>query len=240
MFIMRAMTQPQPPTREPDPLITNLAWIFQFVLVAVANRGRTSLEVGPAVEMNLLGRITRYLMRMRKRLLTLIARIEAGTLRPLPATPRVRKPRPEADAETASRPPRESLPRHFAWLVGVIGWQSAPAGPGLEALLQDPRMQAMIAAEPRRMARVLRPLCRAFAVREWPDLLRRPSDRGVPTWDPEDFARQVAAERAAREAGLPLPVWGPAKPLKPGQIERLPRFRFYVTRLTGVWQTKPA
>ncbi|HEX3349515.1 MAG TPA: hypothetical protein VHS58_15570, partial [Acetobacteraceae bacterium] len=92
--------------------------------------------------------------------------------------------------------------------------------------LEDPEMQATIAAEPRRMGRILRPLCRMLGVGEIPDLLRLPSQADVVTIDWAAHARMVAAEKAATAAGLPPPPWDP--PPFTGTRDR--PFRFYLTR----------
>jgi hypothetical protein len=110
------------------------------------------------------------------------------------------------------------------------GWVTRIAreyhGNELERLLEDPEMQARIAAEPRRMGRILRPLCRMLGVGEIPDLLRLPSQADVVTVDWAAHARMVEAEKAATAAGLPPPPWDP--PPFTGTRDR--PFRFYLTR----------
>ena len=233
------MTQPQPvppPEPAPEPVVAIFHRIIQHVLVAVANRGRPDSMRGPALDIRLLDRIMAYLFRVRRRFTALLARMEAGTLRPLPETPRVRK---TPVGETVARKPRKphGLPRHRKWLIGLIGYQAAPAKNWLQLLLNDPRMEALILAEPRRMARLLRPVCHAFGVYEWPDVFRRPSDPAVPLIDREARARESEKERAARAEGRP---YTPPPPPPGWNPYRLPRFVFYVTRRSGVRQPTPA
>ncbi|HEX3346785.1 MAG TPA: hypothetical protein VHS58_01630, partial [Acetobacteraceae bacterium] len=113
----------------------------------------------------------------------------------------------------------------WGWVVNI----ACRNGDELQRLLEDPEMQATIAAEPRRMGRILRPLCRMLGVSEIPDLLKLPSQADVVTVDWAAVRTMVEAEKAAQAAGLPPPVW----PQPPRAARRskhpFPPFRFYIT-----------
>ncbi|HEX3348989.1 MAG TPA: hypothetical protein VHS58_12910, partial [Acetobacteraceae bacterium] len=87
----------------------------------------------------------------------------------------------------------------------------------------------MIAAEPRRMGRILRSLCRMLGVSEIPDLLKLPSQADVVTVDWAAVRTMMEAEKAAQAAGLPPPVW--PQPPRPTRRSKhpFPPFRFYIT-----------
>ena len=67
--------------------------------------------------------------------------------------------RPAAPA----RVPGGVLPRGRGWLVKELGWEAVAYTSQLTALLDEPAMQAALAAMPG-LARVLRPLCRMLGV----------------------------------------------------------------------------
>ena len=56
-----------------------------------------------------------------------------------------------------------TLPRRFGWLVQIGGHQAACAGSQLQTVLNTPEMAELLAASAQ-AGRILRPLCRAFAV----------------------------------------------------------------------------
>ncbi|HEX3348531.1 MAG TPA: hypothetical protein VHS58_10585, partial [Acetobacteraceae bacterium] len=178
--------------------------------------------LGPALAIALINLVHMRLDSLRRRFLGLLACIEAGTLRKLPEPgqgrtrkPSARKARPNPLAEYGVR-------ETWGWVTRIAREYH---GNELERLLEDPEMQARIAAEPRRMGRILRPLCGMLGVGEIPDLLRLPSQADVVTVDWAAHARMVAAEKAATTAGLP-PPWEP--PPFTGTRDR--PFRFYLTR----------
>ncbi|HEX3351036.1 MAG TPA: hypothetical protein VHS58_23320 [Acetobacteraceae bacterium] len=213
-------------TPAPLPLTDRFARIIQVVLQGLGTRYRADSILGPAVAAALLNLIALRLQNLRRRFVTLVERIQAGTLRklPEPGTARARKPA----ARSAERKRRPNLLAGYG-VREVWGWVVNIAcrnGDELQRLLEDPEMQAMIAAEPRRMGRILRPLCRMLGVGEIPDLLRLPSQADVVTVDWAAHARMVEAEKAATAAGLPPPPWDP--PPFTGTRDR--PFRFYLTR----------
>ncbi len=101
------------------------------------------------------------LRRITARFASLAARYAAGTLRP-PRPPQTRTNGPYPP------PPRDKLPRGYAWLIRLVPG-AANFGSQLTYLLSQPEMAAMIAEVPQ-MARLLRPLCRALAAHPTPKL----------------------------------------------------------------------
>ena len=100
--------------------------------------------------------ICHYVRRTQRRVRALVARIEAGTLRP----PRPRTaPRagPSTEAKQRSHNP---FPRLYGWLCVLMPYRAAAFGYQLNLLLDDPAVRPMIEAEPGRFGRLLRPLCR--------------------------------------------------------------------------------
>ncbi len=71
---------------------------------------------------------------------------------------RVRKARANSDRARAP-----GLPQGRGWLVRELGWEAAGCASQLQALLDDPAMQAALAALPA-AGRILRPLCRMLGV----------------------------------------------------------------------------
>jgi hypothetical protein len=55
------------------------------------------------------------------------------------------------------------LPRRFAWLVRLVGYQAAGYGCQLRVILEQPEMVELLQASPQ-AGRILRPLCRMLAV----------------------------------------------------------------------------
>ncbi|HEX3348077.1 MAG TPA: hypothetical protein VHS58_08260, partial [Acetobacteraceae bacterium] len=187
----------------PLPLAERFSRVIHLVLQGLGSRYRADSILGPAVAAALLNLIALRLQNLRRRFLTLVERIQAGTLRKLPEpgqgrrrNPSARKPRPNLLAQYGVKD-------RWGWVVNI----ACRNGDELQALLEDPEMQARIAAEPRRMGRILRPLCRMLGVGEIPDLLRLPSQADVLTIDWAAHARMVEAEKAATAAGLPPPPW---------------------------------
>jgi hypothetical protein len=146
--------------------------------------------------------VHRRLGEILRRIEGMVARYQAGTLRPAlvrgagePGVAAVLRPRREAAVR--------QLPCRFAWLVREVGWEAAGFGCQLRALLERPEMVAFLAACPQ-AARVLRPVCRMLAiettvlrtgveptvraarVRVKPDLGRVPIPRRVMAWVRQD------------------------------------------------------
>ncbi|HEX3349086.1 MAG TPA: hypothetical protein VHS58_13400, partial [Acetobacteraceae bacterium] len=174
-------------TGAPLPLADRFVRVIHGVALAVGNRYRPHSIIGPALAIALLDL---RLNNLRRRFLALVERIQAGTLRKLPEPGAARKRKPAA--QSAERQPRPN-PLAAYGVRESWGWVTRIAreyhGNELERLLEDPEMQARIAAEPRRMGRILRPLCRMLGVGEIPDLLRLPSQADVVTVDWAAHAR---------------------------------------------------
>jgi hypothetical protein len=146
----------------PVTLSERLTAIVGGLLISVGNRARLD-GVLRAIVMLVAGRI----MRARNEVLSLIARIEAGTLREapvrrVPATPRTmdeaaRQRLTEAAAKWAK------VPRRFGWLIRLVGYEAAGYASQLSHWLQDEEMKRHLAATPR-LGRALRPLCRMLGM----------------------------------------------------------------------------
>ena len=173
--------------------------------------------------MALINLVALRLENLRRRFVTLVERMQAGTLRKLPEPAQGPARKSFGQASRPNPLAEHGVRERWGW-VTHLARQSYAAE--LERLLGDPEMQAMIAAEPRRMGRLLRPLCRMLGVHDMPDLLKLPSQQDVETVDWAAVAKMVEAEKAARAAGLPPPVW--PQPPRPAPI-RKPPFRFYLT-----------
>jgi hypothetical protein len=118
-------------------------------------------------------RIQARLWRIKKRIATLLARIEAGTLRPpRPSKPRQRPPRPDPQGPVrgpgaGAAAPR--LPTHQAWLNRLVRPRESEASVvatvrnTLAQMLRSPELAALIGQHPR-LAEAFRPLCRMVGV----------------------------------------------------------------------------
>ena len=76
---------------------------------------------------------------------------------------RVRAPRVRTDRAAGDQARTRALPQGRGWLVRELGWEAAGCASQLQALLDDPAMQAVVAAFPG-AGRILRPLCRMLGV----------------------------------------------------------------------------
>jgi hypothetical protein len=82
-------------------------------------------------------------------------------------------------------------PGGFAWLVRMVGWQSAGYGSQLRAVLETPEMVALLIASPE-AGRVLRPVCRMLGIEA---SVLRPGVVAVPAVVP---AARVVVERVRK------------------------------------------
>ena len=105
------------------------------------------------------------LSRIQARVTAIVARQQAGRLRP-PATRR----RPGRVGATP--PPRDKLPRQRAWLLRRVQ-DCAVYGGQLRLLLDDPEVAEMIQAVPQ-LRPLLRPLWRMLRTEPTPEVLRTP------------------------------------------------------------------
>ena len=208
------MTPATPPTPA-----TRFAGVIDLLGRATAARSDPRLGGGRLAGPLIILIYTR-LHRFCTRFLALAARFAAGTL-PAPR-PRVRPPRPAA---AVSGPPSpQLLPRGHAWLLRLVpGSDVATGAAQLRDLLDEPEMQALMAAAPQQAGRILRPLCRMLAV-PLPDTLRqprRPRRQTAPSPKPARTAPPRSAappHHAPRHPRRPAPAsppwhtaWNPAK-----------------------------
>jgi hypothetical protein len=144
----------------PAPL--GLAKTFGLIIDGLRRAAAARMAADPSVRPPLL-LVHAWLGRLVQRFAALVARAEAGTLRP----PRRRPPR--------ERPPREPPPRwpkSFAWLIRMLPYQAACFGSQLQHQFSQPEMMALLEAAPQ-AGRLLRPLCRMLAI-DLPPALRLP------------------------------------------------------------------
>ena len=134
-----------------DSLTQRLISIVGGLRQAVAARGGRDRAVVPLVLL-LWTRLGRLVARFE----VLVGRVSAG--RPT-APSRRRSTRSTRIAPVGA----VRLPQGHAWLVRVLPGEAACFGGQLQALLADPGMAALLAADPQ-AGRILRPLCRMLAV----------------------------------------------------------------------------
>ena len=159
------------------------------------------------------------LSRIAQRVARIFAHIEAGTLRPprkRPATARRTAARPQPAGEAR-------LPRGFGWLLPLVPGISF-GGSQVAALLDDPEMQALLAAAPQ-IGRHLRPIFHMLGVRSLPPLLRLPPKPRPAQSDP------AAAAKTRR-----TPPADPARPRPP----RKPRTPLAALEVAPVVRVPPA
>jgi hypothetical protein len=152
-------TPPAPP---------GLAKTFGLIIDGLRRAAAVRMAADPSVRPPLL-LVHAWLGRLVQRFTALVARAEAGTLRP----PRRRVPRP--DGSPSKSPPREPqarLPKSFAWLIRVLPYEAACFGSQLQHQFSQPEMIALLEAAPQ-VGRILRPVCWMLAI-ELPPALRLP------------------------------------------------------------------
>ncbi|HEX3347275.1 MAG TPA: hypothetical protein VHS58_04135 [Acetobacteraceae bacterium] len=216
------METPAPPT-----LADRICRLIRTAEFGVGSRWRADSILGPALAAALLALICARLSNLRHRFVSLFERMQAGTLPKLPEPGQAPKRKRAATSAALKPDPEHRVRESWGWLVNIARHHALASREELQRLLDDKETQAMIAAEPRRMGRLLRPLCRMFGVDDMPDLLRLPSQAHVVTVDWAAVAKMVDAEKAAHAAGLPPPVW--PQPPQPARIRKQPPFRFYIT-----------
>ena len=110
----------------------------------------------------------RRLGSIMRRMERLVARFEAGLLRPARVAAVVvvdPDPRLEGMGRAPAPPPKTCRlwPAKFGWLVDRAGWRAAGYGSQLRHLLGRPEMVALLTASPQ-AGRILGPLCHMLAV----------------------------------------------------------------------------
>jgi hypothetical protein len=144
-----------PPAPKPPPgLAQTFGLIIGGLRRAIAARITTDRSLGPLISL-----ICGQLERMANRFAALVARVEAGTLRPPRRRPA--RPTPPGEGPLPERPP--SLPRKYAWLIRLVPYEAAGFASQLQHQLATPEMQALIEAAPQ-AGRILRPLCRLLLI----------------------------------------------------------------------------
>ena len=174
-------------------LCDRFALIIGGLRQALAAHGGRHRAAGPPLGL-LLILIYNRLGRMAKRWAVLAARAQAGPLPP----PRLRAAAPRPPREPQRTLPHRPLPQGFAWLIKLVP-ETVCFGEHLQHLLSDPELQALLRAAPQ-LGRLLRPLCRALAIRPDPALLPPP---------PPHRARPAAPPETQGQAPPDRPVVGP-------------------------------
>jgi hypothetical protein len=135
--------------------------------------------------------VHRRLGEIIRRLEGMVARFQAGTLRPAG----VREAGDRGVVKPRS-PGTRLWPGKFGWLVRAAAWEAAGFGCQLRAVLETPEMVAFLAACPQAI-RVLTPVgkpgvkvARVRTVPEKPDLGRVPIPRGAMAWVRRDRAEK--------------------------------------------------
>ena len=191
-----------PPTAPQTPA-ERFAGIIATLLAMVGARVQRPGTPGLAGPLTLA--IAIRLQRIRHRITRFAARMAAGTLRP----PRRRKAAPRRRTAPA-KPPLivlPKLPRGRLWLVRLVPGIGVGAT-YLRILLDDPEMQALLAAAPQ-MGRTLRPFWQMLSSDPLPPILQRPRPAAAPPAEPTpprpaeaDPAPPAGEANAARQRPL--------------------------------------
>jgi hypothetical protein len=158
--------------------------------------------------------IRRKLAKAKARFAILAQRFHDGTLAPPEPRARPRKPAPSPDdAAPRTRPP-PILPRHFAWLCGLVPQWAAGCGSQMQHLLQTPELEAMAKASPE-VGKLLRPLLWMTGRMPPAYLALPPRTRRARAGLPPGPRRPRAAPVAPAESPPPAPPPPPALPPAP-------------------------
>jgi hypothetical protein len=153
------------------------------------------------------------LSRVRRRFISIMERLRAGTLRP-------RRPRAKpalATAATHEKPPRQPdlLPRVWGWLCALVPTEAANYGGQLAYLLEDPEMQALLVQAPQ-LWRLMNPILHMTGNTPHPVIVRQ-NRRNL-------RALALAAAREAALAAGEQPAPEPSAPAaRPPRRERRER-----------------
>ncbi len=143
------------------PLLDRVKAIVRRVARPVAERVRAvQADAATPCSPVLCGAAQRWMSGKVRALSALMRRIEAGETSD--TTVRARSVAHDVDAPSvrAALPPQERLPRGFGWMC-TLGPNVRRDGRAFSHWLNDPAMQAMVLAEPERMARVIGPILTA-------------------------------------------------------------------------------
>jgi hypothetical protein len=152
---------------------------------------------------------------IKQRIDRIVAQIRAGTYKP-----RRRSGKPHTRASPRAPRPPSPLPAKFGWLMPLIParkeeyWHANGVRAGLESLLAEPEMVALVEVAPVSLGRPLRSLCWALRLKPPPYLAppKRPA--------PHAAAPRVAKPRVPRPA--PLPSRPPSRPDAPAWMQNWP------------------
>jgi hypothetical protein len=156
------------------------------------------------------------LRRMSRRFANLVARMEAGRLKPpRPAAPR--NPDPNRTPAARPPPPRPWPPRPWppvpsspGWLLHYVQLEAAATANLIRHMLEhDPEMRALLDAAPQ-LGRILRPLLWMVSLDPLPATLARP-----PRPKPTQVAAAIAIPTAAADPPIPSPIGPPPTGLSP-------------------------
>ena len=141
------------PTPLLDRLTSLIAWLADRIAGLGDQAGRAHAGLGPARAGALLARLRDLAARFRA-----VAGTPVPPPRPAPgpAEPRFVPTHSFHDPLADPPPERTGLPRSWRWLLRLVP-QAAAGRAQLEALLRDPAMAALLAADPR-LGPILRPL----------------------------------------------------------------------------------
>lgn len=194
----------------PVTLSERIAYSFSALMEALRRHQRVSVLLA-AVGLQLYMRLERC----RNRVVGLMARIEAGTLRAWVL--RRAGARSGARAVVMDEAARrrfgemsrtwKGVPRRRGWLLGLIPYEAAGHASQLEAALRSDEMQALLAADPR-LGQALRGTCHMLGIdvgilagrAPEPDVVEA-AEAEVPVSEPE-----AVCEAGGSEAALPAPI----------------------------------
>ncbi len=147
------------------------------------------------------------LRRMSQRFAALVARMEAGRLRPpRPAVQNPDRPRPQHPP-----PPWPPVPSIPGWLLHYVQMEAAATSSLLRHMLEhDPEMRALLQAAPQ-LGRILRPLLRMVSPAPLPQRLIRPPRPAPRPPAPAPLAAPAGAARTGT-AAAPDPPGPSPKP----------------------------
>jgi hypothetical protein len=199
----------------------SLAETFGLIIGGLCKAAAVRMCADPSVRPPLL-LIHAWLKRLVQKFAALVARAEAGTLRP---------PRRGCHRSPAKNPPDKPRPRwptNFAWLIKMLPYEAACFGSQLQHQFSQPEMMALLEAAPQ-AGRLLRPLCRMLAV-DLPPALRLPPRPPRPRKPRKPRPPKQQTPRTA-----PLTGRKPRRPPPIGEDGTVYEWR----RWRGIWMPEP-
>jgi hypothetical protein len=176
----------------PQNLTERFDWVIQRLCDAVAIQSAKWAYITPLMVL-----VWGRLRRMSRRFAALVARMEAGRLKP--SRPAVQNPDPSKTRPPRPPPPWPPVPSTPGWLLHYVQLEAAATANLIRHMLEhDPEMRALLDAAPQ-LGRILRPLLRMVSPAPLPARLVRPPR---PKPDPCG-ARVVAASHGANPTETP-------------------------------------